>query len=145
MEEAREVQGRLTDTVVTHYFRHRDNGASVFRIAPENRLRRVELVEIAFVNVKNGNVRAHGGAVLTPEDHAAIASWLEERRGELAAREADDALRLADALNATAHWVQSRATAAEAEAVTDRLLYAMQDLREALVRRRAEAIAKDQA
>lgn len=134
----------MSESAVTHYFRHRDNGASVFRIAPENRLRRVELVEIAFVNVKNGNIRAHGGAVLTPEDHAAIAAWLSERRAELAQRDCADAVRLADALNATAHWVQSRATEAEAEAVTDRLLYAMQDLREALVRRRAEAIAKAQ-
>lgn len=134
----------MSESAVTHYFRHRDNGASVFRIAPENRLRRVELVEIAFVNVKNGNIRPHGGAELTQEDHAAIAAWLSERRAELAQRDREDALRLADALNATAHWVQSRATEAEAEAVTDRLLYAMQDLREALVRRRAEAIAKAQ-
>lgn len=134
----------MSESAVTHYFRHRDNGASVFRIAPENRLRRVELVEIAFVNVKNGNIRPHGGAELTQEDHAAIAAWLSERRAELAQRDCEDALRLADALNATAHWVQSRATEAEAEAVTDRLLYAMQDLREALVRRRAEAIAKAQ-
>lgn len=134
----------MSESAVTHYFRHRDNGASVFRIAPENRLRRVELVEIAFVNVKNGNIRPHGGAELTQEDHAAIAAWLSERRAELAQRDCEDALRLADALNATAHWVQSRATETEAEAVTDRLLYAMQDLREALVRRRAEAIAKAQ-
>lgn len=124
-----------------HYFRNRDAGAAVFRIAPENRLRRVELEEIAFVNVKNGNIRPHGGAVLTPADHAAITTWLETRRATLAAREREDAARLIDALNAAAQFVQTRATTQDLDALSDPLLFAMQDLREALVRARAEAIS----
>lgn len=130
----------MTADLPQHYFRHRDAGAAVFRIAPENRLRRVELEEIAFVNVKNGNIRPHGGAELTPADHAAITAWLEDRRAVVAAREREDAARLIDALNAAAQFVQTRATAQDLDGLTDPLLFAMQDLREALVRRRAEAI-----
>jgi hypothetical protein len=32
----------------------------VFRVGTENRQRRIELEEIATVNVKNGNVKPHG-------------------------------------------------------------------------------------
>jgi hypothetical protein len=123
-----------------YYFRIRENGAAVFRIDTENRQRRIEMDEIAVVNVRNGTVKPHGDRQLTAEDHAAIRHWLEERQAVLARREVDDLLRTIDHLNLTTQWAQARASDAQLEAVTDPLLLAMHDLRQVLVRRKAERL-----
>ena len=34
-----------------HYFRIRDNGAVVFRVDTENRMKRIDLVELATINL----------------------------------------------------------------------------------------------
>ena len=128
-----------------YYFRTRDNGAVVFRVETEQRQRRLELVEIATVNVKNGMIKPHGDYTLTPEDHAEITRWLEDRRAVLSEREIDDILRTVDHLNLTTQWVQSRATDDQLEEVTDVLLLAMHDLRSVLVRKKAERLMKGEA
>ena len=125
-----------------YYFRVRENGAVVFRLGTENRQRRIDLDEIATVNVKNGNIKPHGEVELTKADRVAIADWLAERQTQLALREVDDILRTVDHLNLTTQWVQARATDAQLEAVTDTLLLAMHDLRSMLVRRKAERLGK---
>ena len=125
-----------------YYFRIRENGAAVFRVDAENRQRRIELEEIAAVNVKNGNIKPHGDVELTEADRAAIGDWLAARQARLAAREVDDILRTVDHLNLTTQWAQTRATDAQLEAVTDALLLAMHDLRSMLVRRKADRLVK---
>ena len=120
------------------YFRVRENGAAVFRVSTDNRQRRIEMTEIAVVNIRNGNVRPHGDHVLTAEEQAVIDDWMEERRAVLADRDIDDIHRAIDHLNLTTQWAQSRGTAEELEEVTDRLLLAMHDLRSVLVRKKAE-------
>jgi hypothetical protein len=119
----------------------RENGAAVFRVGADARTRRIEMDEIAAVNVKNGTVRPHGDRRLTDADHAAIADWLARRQAQLAAREGDDLRRLVDQLNLTAGWASGRATDAQLDAVTDALLMAMHDLRTVLVRRKADRLA----
>lgn len=126
-----------------YYFRVRENGALVFRVDAENRQRRIEMDQIATVNVRNGEIKPHGDRKLTPPDMAAIQGWLAERQKLLAMREVDDILRAVDHLNLTAQWAQSRATDAQLDAVTDTLLMAMHDLRTVLVRRKAERLAGD--
>ncbi len=126
-----------------YYFRIRDNGAAVFRVDAENRQRRIELEEIAFVNVRNGNVKPHGDRVLDAADQSAIAGWLAARQAEVARREVDDIHRAIDHLNLTAHWAQTRASDEALEEVTDRLLLAMHDLRSVLVRRKADRLMKE--
>lgn len=128
-----------------YYFRIRENGAVVFRVDTENRQRRIELVEIATVNVKNGNIKPHNSATLTEADLAEIRTWLAKRTELLAARDVDDILRAVDYLNLTTQWVQSRATEAQLDQVTDDLLLAMHDLRTTLVRRKSERLTKDVA
>ncbi len=125
-----------------HYFRVKENGAAVFRIDPENRQRRLEMEQIATVNVRSGEIRPQGDRQLSERDQAAIADWLRDRRALLAAREADEILRSIDQLNLTTQWAQSRASDAQLEEITDRLLLAMHDLRGVLVRRKAERIGK---
>lgn len=125
-----------------YYFRVRENGAVVFRVSTDNRQRRIEMDEIAVVNVRNGNIKPHGAVELTRADMAAISDWIAARQAQLAAREVDDILRTVDHLNLTTQWAQSRATDAQLEAVTDALLLTMHDLRSVLVRKKADRLAK---
>ncbi|WP_136646393.1 hypothetical protein [Tabrizicola sp. YIM 78059] len=125
-----------------YYFRVRENGAVVFRVGTENRQRRIEMDEIAVVNVRNGTIKPHGSVTLTDADMAAIKNWIAARQAQLAAREVDDILRTVDHLNLTTQWVQSRATDEQLEAVTDVLLLTMHDLRSVLVRKKAERLTK---
>ena len=123
-----------------YYFRIRENGAAVFRVSTENRQRRIEMEEIAVVNIRNGNIRPHGDTALGPADLEVIQRWMEERRAVLAERDIDDIHRAVDYLNLTTHWAQSRASDADLEDVTDRLLLAMHDLRTVLVRKKADRL-----
>ncbi|SHI59169.1 hypothetical protein [Wenxinia saemankumensis] len=127
------------------YFRVKENGALAFRVNTENRQRRIELDHIATINVNNGNVRATGDRDLTGDEQAAIDDWLASRREVLAGRELDDILRAVDHLNLTAHWVQSKATDAQLDAMTDPLLLAMHDLRSVLVRKKADRIGRERS
>lgn len=128
----------MADDLPDYYFRVRENGALVFRIDAENRQRRLEMEQIAVLNIRNGEVRAQGDRKLTPGDMEAIGAWMSERTELLAAREVDDILRTVDHLNLTAQWVQARATDAQLDRVMDPLLLAMHDLRQLLARRKAE-------
>lgn len=126
-----------------YYFRVRENGAFVFRLDTENRQRRIEMDQIAVVNMRNGEIKAQGDRTLSEPDIDAIKEWMEERSKTLAHREIDDIFRAIDYLNQTAHWAQSKANEEQLEAVTDALLLAMHDLRSILVRKKADRLMKD--
>lgn len=128
----------MTATLPEYYFRIRDNGAAVFCVDTENRQRRIEMVQIALVNIKNGEIKPHGDRKLSNDDIAAIRDWMRERVERLAWREVDDILRAVDHLNMTTQWAQSKATGEQLDAVTDQLLLSMHDLRSVLVRKKAE-------
>lgn len=125
-----------------YYFRVRDNGAFVFRIDTENRQRRIEMDQIAVVNLRSGEIKPHGQRTLSDQDVTEITEWMQERSKLLARRDIDDIHRAVDYLNTTTHWVQSRATNAQLEDVTDRLLLAMHDLRSVLIRKKADRMLK---
>ena len=121
-----------------YYFRVRENGAFVFRVDTENRQRRIDMDQIAVVNIRKGEIKPHGERELTEQDTAVIRDWMAERLELQEYRDIDDIHRAVDYLNTTAHWVQSRATDAQLDAVTDALLMAMHDLRTVLVRKKAD-------
>lgn len=125
-----------------YYFRVRENGALVFRVDTENRQRRIEMDQIAVVNIRNGEIKPHGDRTLSDEDIAVVKDWMVERQEVLADRDVDDILRTVDHLNLTTQWAQSRATGDQLDAVTDALLLAMHDLRGVLVRRKADRLMK---
>ncbi|WP_022702737.1 hypothetical protein [Pseudorhodobacter ferrugineus] len=125
-----------------YYFRIRENGALVFRVDTENRQRRIEMDQIATINIRNGEVKPHGDRALTAEDLAEIQGWIAHRSHQLAEREVDDILRAVDHMNLTAQWVQTRANEEQLDQVTDTLLLAMHDLRTVLVRKKADRLMK---
>ena len=132
----------MTGELPDYYFRVRENGALVYRVDTENRQRRIEMDQIATINIRNGEVKPHGDRRLSEADMDAITGWMTRRTALLAAREVDDILRAVDHLNLTAQWVQTRATEEQLDAVTDTLLLAMHDLRTVLVRKKADRLMK---
>ena len=135
------MSGDLPD----YYFRVRENGAVVFRIDTENRQRRIDMEEIATVNINNGKIKPHGDRALSPDEVALIEGWIAERQDVLAARDVDDILRAIDHMNLTTQWAQSKASEEQLEQITDSLLMAMHDLRSVLIRKKAERLMKGEA
>lgn len=125
-----------------YYFRVRENGAFVFSIDTQNRQRRIEMDQIAVVNIKSGQIKPHGDRVLSATDLAEITTWMENRKALLAQRNLDDIHRAIDYLNTTTHWVNGMADDDELENITDSLLLAMHDLRSVLVRKKADRLMK---
>lgn len=126
-----------------YYFRVRENGAAVFRIDTENRQRRIDMDQIATINIRNGDIKPHGNRVLSETDMAEITAWMEARSALLTKRAIDDIHRAVDHMNLTTQWAQSRATDEELEEVTDALLMAIHDLRSVLVRKKADRLTRD--
>ena len=133
----------MSDDLPEYYFRVRDNGAFVFRVDTENRQRRIEMDQIAVVNIRNGQIKPHGERDLTERDLSVIEEWMAERLEILAHRDIDDIHRAVDYLNTTTHWAQSKATDDQLDLVSDALLLAMHDLRSVLVRKKAERLMKE--
>ena len=122
----------------TLFFRTRDNGAMVFRIDTENRQRRLEMQQIATINLRSGEIKPHNAqTVIAAAERNEIEKWIVGRRRELNARDMQDVDRLIDQLNWAAQWVQSRATKDQIEEQADPLMMAMHDLRSQIVRKRA--------
>ncbi|SFR19044.1 hypothetical protein [Poseidonocella sedimentorum] len=124
----------MSDALPDLYFRRRENGATVFRVRAEGAGGALELLPLASVAMRSGEVRALGGAEIARDEAAQIARWLEARRAEIDREDAARLPALIDHVNRTAHWVQSRATDEHLEAGTEPLLLALHDLRSALVR-----------
>lgn len=133
------MSGKLPD----YYFRVRENGALVFRVDTENRQRRIDMDQIAAVNIRNGEIKPQGDRVLSERDLEEIHAWMQERTALLAERDIDDILRAVDYLNLTSQWAQAKATDEQLKAVTDDLLLAMHDLRSVLVRKKADRLMRD--
>ncbi|GFE51361.1 hypothetical protein So717_31140 [Roseobacter cerasinus] len=133
----------MSTALPDYYFRIRENGATVFRVDTENRQRRIEMEQIAVLNIRNGEVKPQGDHVLSAEDRAAIDDWMAKRQALLAARSMDDIHRAVDHLNLTTQWAQSKATPEQLDEITDTLLLAMHDLRAVLVRKKADRLQPD--
>ncbi|MEM7599137.1 MAG: hypothetical protein AAF382_15695 [Pseudomonadota bacterium] len=135
----------MSDDLPEYYFRVRENGAFVFHVDTTNRQARIEMDQIAVVNIKNGQIKPHGDRDLTEKDMTVIQDWMADRVETLARRDIEDIHRAVDYLNMTTHWAQSKADEDQLEQVTDALLLAMHDLRGVLVRKKAERLLKERA
>ena len=133
----------MTSPLPELYFRVRENGAQVFRVDTENRHRRIEMEQIAVVNIKSGDIKVHGEREITDDERAEIEAWIARRRDVLKAREVEDILRTVDRLNLTTAWLQQKADPEEIEAVADPLLMAMHDLRSVIVRKKSDRLKSE--
>lgn len=123
---------------MTLYFRIKDNGATVFRVAEDGPGGRMDLNPIAEVNVRNGELRARREAEITEPEKREIADWIVARRRAVAAEAAATPQRALEAINAAAHWYAGKPDPAAARAARNDLLMAVFDLRAAIVRHMAE-------
>ena len=80
------------------FFRVRENGAAVYRVDAENRQRRLDMQQIAVVNIRSGDVKPHGDQVPTAAERNEIDAWVVERRKIVEERRIDDLLRTTDHL-----------------------------------------------
>jgi hypothetical protein len=124
------------------YFRVRENGAVVFRVDTENRQRRIEMDQIAVVNLNKDEIKPQNGYDLSDYELAQIETWMRGRKALLHMRDIDDIHRAVDYMNTTTQWAQARATDDQLDEVTDALLLAMHDLRTVLVRKKADRLMK---
>ena len=129
----------MSGELPNYYFRVRENAAAVFRVDTENRQQRIEMDQIAIINMRNDEIKAHGQRRCLERIH----EWMEERAAVLANSDMDDIHRAVDYLNLTTQRVQSKASADQLGSVTDALLLAMHDLRSTLVRKKADRLMKD--
>ncbi|MEH6740806.1 MAG: hypothetical protein V7695_20005, partial [Sulfitobacter sp.] len=60
----------MADKLPDYYFRVRENGAFVYRLDTENRQRRIEMDQIAVVNMRNGEIKPQGDRSLSELDIA---------------------------------------------------------------------------
>ena len=133
----------MTGELPDYYLRVRENGAFEFRVDTENRNRRIDMDQIAVINIRNGQIKPHGDRTLSDADLQVIEAWIRDREEVLAKRDIDDIHRAIDHLNLTTHWAQSRASNSQLEEITDALLLAMHDLRSVLVRKKADRLLGD--
>ncbi|WP_370231770.1 hypothetical protein [Cognatishimia sp.] len=125
------------------YFRLRDSGASVFRMDSDARNGRIDMTQIATVNLKSGDFKATGDKVLSEADQDAIQTWIADRMESQPWRRLDKVMQTIEDINQTAHWVQTEASDKDLEGVTDALFLAMHDLRQVLVRKTADRMSDD--
>ena len=74
-----EFGGSMAGDLPEYYFRVRENGAFVFRVDTENRQRRIDMDQIAVVNIRKGEIKAHGERELSARDMEVIEEWMAER------------------------------------------------------------------
>lgn len=126
-----------------YYFRVRENGAAVFKVDTQNRQRRIDMDQIAVVNIRNGQIKPQGDRTLSDQDMGVIKSWIADRTDLLARRDIDDIHRAIDYLNTTTQWVQSKATDEDLDQITNPLLLAMHDMRTVLLRKKADRLVRE--
>ena len=119
----------------TLYFRRKENGAAVYRIASGGHAR-LDLLQIAVLK-QNGDVKSSGKQQPTDVELAEIDAWHDARKAEQKSRDAARVDRLVGDMNAVAQWVQANANDKQVAQSSQSILMAMHDLRSTLVRRMA--------
>jgi hypothetical protein len=84
----------MTIALPRYFFRIRENGAVLFKTPGNNRQNRLEMRQIAAINIRNETVKPLGDTVLTDEETKLIADWMRERKTVLEEREIDDIFEL---------------------------------------------------
>ena len=124
------------------YFRLRDGGASVFRMVDDARNGRLDMEQVATINLRSGEVRLGKDKTLSESEQTTVDAWIADRRESQPWRRLDRAMQVIEDINQTAHWAQTEASDKDLEGVSDALFLAMHDLRQVLVRRAADRMSE---
>lgn len=125
------------------YFRLRDGGASVFRMVDDARNGRLDMEQVATINLRSGEVRLSKDKTLSESEQETVDTWVADRRESQPWRRLDRAMQVIEDINQTAHWAQTEASDKDLDGVSDALFLAMHDLRQVLVRRAADRMSKE--
>ncbi|MFK7943948.1 MAG: hypothetical protein AB8B85_13685 [Paracoccaceae bacterium] len=124
------------------YYRHRKNGAVVFRLEVANRQRRIELNQIASI-AKTGEVIPHKRRPATEAEIKEIQRWWADWHARADTEQLSDTDKFLVELNQFTDWFQRRAENEEVDAASDPLLMALLDLRQVVVRRLSDIPGDD--
>ncbi len=120
------------------FYRVSKQGADVFRIDLQNRLRRLDLQKIAEIDLDSKTISKTESIELSQEEQSDMQNWLEIRHGQLELRSQNDINRLIEALNHAANWIETKANDEQIAKIGDPVLMAMHDLRATIVRKMAQ-------
>lgn len=119
------------------YFRHRHDGAVVYRVEKSGRQRRVELNQIAAI-AKTGEVVPAKRHPPSEFEISEIAEWWEDWKAREARNELSQSELFLAELNQFTDWMQRRAENDVVEQMSEKILLALLDLRRVTVRRLAD-------
>ena len=116
------------------YYRHRKQGAQVFRMEVANRQRRIELNQIASIT-KQGEIIPHKRRPATESELAEISEWWTRWTARQEAGDLNRTETFMSELNEFTNWIGKDAPEGEIDMLSDDLLMALLDLRQTIVRR----------
>ena len=116
------------------YFRHRKQGAQVFRMEVANRQRRIELNQIASIT-QQGEIVPHKRRPANESELQEISEWWQDWKKRRDAGELNQTETFMAGLNQYTNWIAKDAPDDEVDALSDDLLMALLDLRQTVVRR----------
>ncbi|MEM7060067.1 MAG: hypothetical protein AAF557_20995 [Pseudomonadota bacterium] len=119
------------------YYRHRENGVTVFRMEVANRQRRIELNQIATI-MEDGEVVPHKRRAPSEAELAEIGTWRQNWTEKQEADAFDETEKFIEQLNLFTDWAARKAPAKQIDVQSDALLTALLDLRQVVVRRLSE-------
>ncbi len=117
------------------FYRVSKQGADVYRIDLQNRLRRLDLQKIAEIDLNTKSIVQIKGIELSEEEQSDMHNWRNMREDQLELRSQNDINRLVESLNHAANWVENEANQDQIKKIGDPVLMAMHDLRATIVRK----------
>ena len=120
------------------FIRYRGNAGVIYRCSFDQRNQRQAMDRIGLVHLKTREVKTVAGAQITPDEHAEITAWVEQRIGQDRADRDVDLRKLNDHMNLTTQWFLDHATDEDTLRYCEDLLLSVIDLRNTLIRRRAQ-------
>lgn len=125
------------------FYRVSKQGADVYRIDLQNRLKRLDLEKIAEIDLAGNAISKTEGMSHSAEEQADMQNWCEMRKNQLELRSQNDINRLVEALNHAANWIETEASDEQLSTMGDPVLMAMHDLRATIVRKMSQKTKGD--
>jgi len=125
----------IVQTLQKLFYRVNRDGADVYRIDLQNRLKRLDLEKIAEIDIENDTIVPVDRMALSNEERDDMQNWCLARQDKLELRHQNDINRLIESMNHAANWIEHDASEAQIDQISDTVLMAMHDLRATVVRK----------